>query len=53
MNIGDKVRILKGGNLIYVVAEKSSPVRNGEWIVGRPNGSLRSIDPNQLKKVER
>lgn len=52
MELGTKVRVVGRGNTIYAVAEKSSPVREGEWIVRKPNGSMLSVKPADLKLVK-
>jgi hypothetical protein len=49
MELGTKVRVVGRGNTIYSVAEKSSPVRVGEWIVRKSNGSMISVKPSDLK----
>lgn len=52
MELGTRVRVVGRGNTIYAVAEKSSPVREGEWIVRKPNGSMLSVKPADLKLVK-
>lgn len=52
LEVGDRVRVRGEGNKIYEVAEKSSPVKEGEWIVRRPDGSMMSVSPETLKLVE-
>ncbi len=52
MELGTKVRVVGRGNTIYSVAEKSSPIREGEWVVRKPNGSMLSVKPSALKVVK-
>lgn len=52
MELGTKVRVVGRGNTIYAVAEKSSPIREGEWIVCKPSGSMLSVKPADLKLVK-
>ena len=52
MNLGTKVRVVGQGNTVYSIAEKSSPIRQGEWIVRKPNGSMLSVSPTNLKSIK-
>jgi hypothetical protein len=52
MELGTRVRVAGRGNTIYSVAEKSSPIRENEWIVRKPNGSMLSAKPSDLKLVK-
>ena len=49
MELGTKVRVAGRGNTIFSVAEKSSPIRENEWIVRKTNGSMLSVKPSDLK----
>ena len=51
LELGTKVRVAGQGNTIYFIAEKSSPIRQGEWIVRKPNGSMLSTNPTNLKSI--
>jgi hypothetical protein len=53
MNSGDKVRVVGGGNAVYEVGDKSSPLGRGEWIIRRPSGSMRSVHPSRLVLVKK
>lgn len=52
MEIGTKVRVSGRGNTLYEIAEKCSPIREGEWVVRRSNGSMLSVKPESLKLVK-
>lgn len=51
LQLGDKVKVAGKGNTTYLVVDKDSPVRLGDWIVRRANGSMLSTNPNKLRKV--
>lgn len=51
LELGTKVRVVGYGNTLYLVAEKTSPIRQGEWIVRKPNGSMLSVKPENLKPI--
>lgn len=52
LELGTKVRVAGQGNTIYSIAEKSSPVGHGEWIVRKSNGSMLSVKPTDLKPIK-
>lgn len=52
MNLGSKVRVAGRGNTVYTIAEKCSPIRESDWIVRKPDGSMLSVNPSTLKAVE-
>jgi hypothetical protein len=52
MELGTKVRVAGRGNTFYEVAEKVSPIRVGDWIVRKPDGSMLSVSPSALKVVK-
>jgi hypothetical protein len=52
MELGSKVRVAGRGNNLYEVVEKVSPIRVGDWIVRKPNGSMLSVNPSILKVVK-
>lgn len=51
MELATKVRVSGQGNLVWEVVEKDSPIRLGEWIVRRVDGSMLSVSPSILTKV--
>lgn len=51
LELGTRVRVAGKGNAIYYVAEKSSPIRQDEWIVRKANGSMLSVKPTELKEI--
>lgn len=51
MKLGTKVRVVGLGKTIYLVVEKDSPIRQGEWIVATKDGAMRSVKPESLKVV--
>lgn len=51
MTLGTKVRVAGKGNTIFKVVEVDSPVREGEWIVRKSDGSMWSVRPETLKVV--
>lgn len=51
MKLATKVRVAGQGDLIWEVVEKDSPVRPGEWIVRREDGSMLSVTPSNLAEV--
>ena len=51
MELTTKVRVAGQGNLIWQIADKSSPVRQGEWIVRRADGAMLSAKPSSLKVI--
>lgn len=52
MELATKVRVAGQGNLIWEIVEKSSPVRQGEWIVRRASGEMLSAKPSSLKVIK-
>lgn len=52
LELGTRVRVAGKGNTIYLVAEKSSPIRQDEWIVRKSNGSMLSVKPSNLKPIK-
>jgi hypothetical protein len=52
IEIGTKVRVKGLGNTIFTLADKSSPVKYGDWIVRKDNGSMWSVWSKAVKPVE-
>jgi hypothetical protein len=52
IKLGSKVRVAGRGNNFYEVVEKVSPIRVGDWVVRKPNGSMLSVNPSILKVVK-
>jgi hypothetical protein len=52
IEIGTKVRVKGFGNTIFTLADKSSPVKYGDWIVRKDNGSMWSVWSKAVKPVE-
>jgi hypothetical protein len=51
MELTTKVRVAGQGNLVWEIVEKSSPLRQGEWIVRRAGGAMLSAKPSSLKII--
>jgi hypothetical protein len=51
MELTTKVRVAGQGNLIWEIVEKSSPIRQGEWILRRASGEMLSAKPSSLKVI--
>lgn len=52
IEIGTKVRVKGRGNTIFTLADKSSPVRHGEWVVRRASGALFGVKADSVKPVK-
>jgi hypothetical protein len=51
IEIGTKVRVKGRGNTIFTLADKSSPVAYGDWVVRKANGSLLAVRSSDVKAV--
>jgi hypothetical protein len=52
IEIGTRVRVKGRGNTIFTLADKSSPVRYGDWwVVRKSNGALVSVRSSNVKPV--
>jgi hypothetical protein len=51
IEIGTKVRVKGRGNTIFTLADKTSPVRHGDWIVRKSNGAMVAVKSYDVKAV--
>lgn len=53
IEIGTRVRIKGLGNTIYTLADISSPVESGSWVVRNSNGALFAVWWEDVKVVKK
>ena len=51
IEIGTKVRVKGLGNTIFTLADKSSPVAYGDWVVRKANGAMFAVRSYSVKPV--
>ena len=52
LEIGTRVRVKGLGNTIYTLADVSSPVGYGTWVVRKTNGALFAVWAEDVKAVK-